>query len=244
MKRPRILIPLPAYDDLIPPKYGVKQAYTHAVACGGGEPLCVIRPDNERLIELLPFVDGIFIVGGHDIDSEYYGEENSDHVQNIDRGRDQVELTLVRLAVERRIPLFGICRGMQAMNVALGGSLYQDIGNEMIGALHHDYHKDRVTGKDLAHDFLAHDISIREGTLLARLTKKEKLAVNSLHHQGVKALGKDLVASAHAPDGLIEAIELPDHPFALGVEWHPEELHDEASQKIFSAFIDAAMIRV
>ena len=202
--------------------------------------MCIVRPDDAQLLELLSFTNGILIVGGHDIDSEYYGEENTKHVQNIDRERDRVELALVRLAVKHRVPLFGICRGMQAMNVALGGSLYQDVLTEMPGALRHDNHKDDLTGNDLPHSLRVHDVSIKDNTLLAKLIGKEKISVNSLHHQGVKTPGKGLVASAIASDGLIEAIELPDHPFALGVEWHPEELTDKPSQKIFQGFIEAA----
>lgn len=240
MKRPHILIPLPAYDDMAPPKYGVKQSYIHAIADAGGEPLCIVRPDEARLVELLPFIDGIFLVGGHDIDSEYYGEENSGHTQHIDRSRDLVELALVSLAVKHHIPLLGVCRGMQAINVALGGSLYQDVLTEMPGALNHDHHMDKKTGKELSHAALAHDVSIKKNTLLHKLIGKENIGVNSLHHQGVKTLGNDLIASAIAPDGLIEAIELPRHPFALGVEWHPEELPDKESKMIFAAFTNAA----
>lgn len=240
MKRPHILIPLPAYNSIPPPKYGIKQSYAHAIADAGGEPLCIVRPNNERLMELLPSVDGVLIVGGHDIDSEYYGEENTTHTQNIDRDRDLVEITLIRLAILHRIPLLGICRGMQAINVALGGSLYQDVLTEMPGALNHDNHTDKETGKGLAHNLLVHDVSINKNSLLSKIVGGDKIAVNSLHHQGVKMLGAGLIASALAPDGLIEAVELPDHPFALGVEWHPEELADEVSRKIFSAFITAS----
>ena len=240
VNRPRILIPLAAYNTLLPPKYGVNQSYVRAITNNGGEAVCVIRPDAEQMLGLLPFMRGIFIVGGHDIDPEYYGEKSNAHLQNIDRERDQVELTLVHLAVKNHIPFLGICRGMQIMNVAMGGSLYQDIRSEMPGAIEHRYNKD-AGGKDLSRSFLAHDVSIKSGTLLYKLIECDKIAVNSLHHQGVKTPGKGLISSAFAPDGLIEAVELPEHPFALGVEWHPEELPDEASQKIFSAFIRAAI---
>ena len=148
MKRPLILIPLPAYNAATPPTYGIKQSYAQAVIRAGGEPLCVVRPDDKRLSSLLPFVGGIFLVGGHDIDSEYYGEENMGHTEHIDRERDRVELALIRLAVKRRFPLLGVCRGMQAMNVALGGSLYQDVLTEMQGAIDHDRPIDKNTGKD------------------------------------------------------------------------------------------------
>lgn len=239
MNYPRILVPLPAYNATVPPKYGVNQSYVEAVVRGGGEPLCIVRPDDGRLRLLLPLVDGVLIVGGHDIDSEYYGEENTEHTQNIDRDRDRLELALICLAVKHRLPLLGICRGMQAINVALGGSLYQDVLTEMPGALFHDHHKDSVTGKELPHSTIVHDVFLKEKTLLHGLVGRATIAVNSLHHQGVKMLGKGLIPSALAPDGLIEAIELPNPPFFLGVEWHPEELTDEASQKIFSAFIKA-----
>ncbi len=240
MKRPHILIPLPAYNATTPPKYGIKQTYANAVIRAGGEPICVVRPNDRRLSSLLPFIDGIFLVGGHDIDSEYYGEENSGHTQHIDRERDRVELALIRLAVKHRIPLLGVCRGMQAMNVAMGGSLYQDVLTEMPGALDHDRHIDKATGKELPHGAFAHDVTVRAKTMLAKLVGASTIAVNSLHHQGVKTLGKRLIASAFAPDGLVEAIEMPSHPFALGVEWHPEELTGKPAERIFSAFVKAA----
>lgn len=240
MKRPRILIPLPAYDDTTPKKYGIKQSYAHAIARSEGEPLCIVRPDEDRLLELLSVADGILIIGGYDIDSKYYREKNTGHTKHIDHERDRVELLLVHLAMKHQIPLLGICRGMQVMNVALGGSLYQDVQGELPGAIDHDNHKDKRSGKDLPHSLLAHDIFTKANTLLAKLVEKEKIAVNSLHHQGVKTLGDGLIASALAPDGLVEAVELPQHPFALGVEWHPEELDDEASRSIFNSFVRVA----
>lgn len=240
MQLPYILIPLPFHRDVVPPRYKVTGSYPEAIVQAGGAPLYVTRPDEERLRKLLPLADGILLVGGHDIDPKRYNEKDTGYTREIDSERDRIELTLVRLALQHRIPLFGICRGMQVINVALGGSLYQDVVAEMAGAQDHDHHKDDATGKDLPRDHQAHDVSVAAHTLLSAIIGKGPIGVNSLHHQGVKTLGKDLIASAIAPDGLVEAIELPGHPFFLGVEWHPEDLTDEPSQKLFAAFIKAA----
>ena len=239
MDRPRILIPLPNHSDIVPSKYGINQSYIHAVTKNGGEPLCVIRPDAENMLGLLPLVSGILVVGGNDIDPEFYGQKNDGFARYVDRERDQTELTLVRLALKYQLPLLGICRGMQVINVALGGSLYQDVHEEMSGALVHDHHAHGDTQLPRG-CYLAHSVDVVEGTLLYRLVKEKTIKGNSLHHQGVKTLGKSLTASAIAPDGLVEAIEISDHPFGLGVEWHPEELIDAASQNIFTSFINAA----
>ncbi len=238
MKHPRILIPLPSCGEVSTPKYAVNRVYLDAIVSAGGEPLCIARPSEERLRDLVSLVDGILIVGGDDIDPQQYGQKNSGHSKNVDFKRDEVELTLVHLALAKKIPLLGICRGMQVINVALGGSLYQDIGAEMENGVVHDHH--HHDGKPVPRNYLAHTITFKKSTQLKMLTQRETLNVNSLHHQGIKILGENLVASAHAPDGLIEAIELPEHPFAIGVEWHPEELTDQTSKEIFQAFIDAA----
>lgn len=239
MKSPRILIPLPTYDELTPAKYGVNQSYINAIVGSGGIPLCIARPSETSLHELLPLIDGILLVGGWDIDPERYGEHNTGLTEHIKPERDRVECTLVQFALTNRIPLLGICRGMQVINVALGGSLYQDLLTEMPGALNHDHGHEKSGEQKNPRAIPAHDVAITAETLLATITGQHRLTVNSLHHQGVKTLGNALIAGAVAPDGLVEAIELPNHPFLLGVEWHPEELGDEPSQKIFTAFLAA-----
>lgn len=245
MQRPHILVPLPSSSDPDHKKFAVRHSYMNAISQAGGEPLCIVRPDTEELLSLLKGADGILLVGGCDIDPEYYREKNAGQSQEIDHQRDRVELSLVAHAREQGIPLLGICRGMQIINVAFGGSLYQDIATLMPGAEKHYLCKDEK-GNDMPRNYLAHGVTITEGSLLSTVTERTTLEVNSLHHQGVHRLGSELRASAHAPDGLVEAIELSsptDHPFLLGVEWHPEELKDEPSQQIFAAFIAAAQTK-
>jgi putative glutamine amidotransferase len=238
MSSPRILIPLAQQNSHTPPVYSINQTYIDAVVRAGGIPLCITRPEKEDVAALLSSVDGILLIGGHDIDPAHYGEERKEYTCNIDADRDRLELMLVHVAKERRLPILGICRGMQVMNVAGGGSLYQDVYSEMPHAIVHDYHND-TQSKPLARNTIAHDIMIVEGTLLSEIARSPLIAVNSLHHQGIKTLGKGLSPSGRASDGLIEAIEIVDHPFGLGIEWHPEELGDATSQKIFAAFVVA-----
>jgi len=197
------------------------------------------RPTDEDIEGLIATAGGVFITGGHDIHPTEYGEEPTELTCNVDQDRDRVELLLLRLAFERRIPILGICRGMQAMNIARGGLLYQDIKTEMQGAIEHqlEYHPD---GTLRARDFLAHTVSIEVPSKLFTFTENTELQVNSLHHQGIRKLGEGLRITAKTSDNLPEAVEMDDHPFAVGVQWHPEELRDMATEKLFSAFILAA----
>ncbi len=237
--RPRILIPLAALYNHTPPTYGINQAYADAITNAGGLPLFIGRPNTEEILSLLPNISGIFLAGGHDVDPKEYGQEKNEHTCNIDNERDAVELVLVRIAREHNIPFFGVCRGMQVMNVAFGGSLWQDIKKEMPGGRVHDYHFNEQ-GEPLARNEISHTVTVQKETVFGKIVDMGTPSVNSLHHQGIKKLGDDLISTGTCPDdGLIETIELPDHPFCIGVQWHPEELNDEPSQKLFTAFITA-----
>ena len=220
-------------------RFFANRAYDNAVENAGGVLVTIGRPKEEQVIRsLLETADGLLLMGGHDMCPEYYNEKNT-HCKNIDRERDDLEVLLIKHAHEMKKPILAICRGLQVMNVAFGGSLYQDISKEMENGGEHDFHKD-VSGVDRARDFPAHEIQIVSETLLHKLAASQMQTVNSLHHQGIKKLGQSLVASAHSPDGLIEAVEIENYDYGLGVQWHPEELGDDASRKIFSAFIEAA----
>jgi len=194
----------------------------------------VARPDDQTLQELLSTIDGILLAGGHDVDPNTYGEEKNEHTCNVDQDRDRVEITLARLAQEKNIPILGICRGLQVMNITLGGSLYQHLTTDLSGSLTHDMHDGQKR------NFLAHEVEIKSGSLLAQIYGGGKAMTNSLHHQGIKRLSNKLTASGATSDGLIEAVELRGHPFYIGVQWHPEELLDEPSTRLFQAFIAAA----
>jgi putative glutamine amidotransferase len=148
--------------------------------------------------------------------------------------RDSTELALMRDAVEQGKPLLGICRGAQVMNVALGGTLYTHIYDQLPNALDHAYPGDlRRT--------LVHPVHVDESSHAAEIFGETLLHVNSLHHQGLKDIAPGLRVTGHAPDGLVESVELPEHPYAVAVQWHPEWLTDQPSmQRLFKSFIDAA----
>ena len=149
--------------------------------------------------------------------------------------RDYVELELASWALDQRLPIFGICRGMQLLNVARGGSLYQDIVAELHSVVDHE-----ADGKSRTH--IAHDITVEPGSLLAGILADSRAEVNSFHHQSVKRVGDGINVTAAAADGVIEAIEMPDAPFVLAVQYHPEELEmsDPGSHRLFLAFVEAA----
>ena len=170
------------------------------------------------------------------MDPATYGEARRPECGRIDPPRDRVELQLTRWALEDDKPVLGLCRGIQVVNVALGGTLYQDLAADWPQAMKHDYFP---TG-GFARDYLSHDVTVTAGTRLAGILG-DRAMVNSMHHQGIRTLGRDLTASAHAPDGLIEGIETAGS-FCVGVQWHPETLTDAhpAMARLFDEFIAAA----
>jgi putative glutamine amidotransferase len=219
--------------------YALNPQYSAGVLVGGGAPVQIPHGvDRATLRTIFDRVDGLLLAGGGDVDPAFYHETTSDYVYGIDRERDEMEITLVRWAVEGGKPLFAICRGIQVMNVALGGNLYQDVLVEMPGAMQHAFFQ----SKGFARDHLAHAVTLSPDGCLIHIVETDRLNVNSLHHQGIKHLAPDLTAIAHAPDGLVEAVELKGHRFALGVQWHPEALvpKDPAMQRLFEALVGAA----
>ncbi len=213
------------------------QGYYQSVIRAGGVPL-IIPPyeDTDLLINTLDILDGILLSGGGDINPLFLGEEPSQGLHSVNPYRDRQELMLVRLAANRQIPILGICRGIQIMNAALGGSLCQDIYTEADGTpLKHSQEMDRA--------FASHTINIAKDSLLYRIMRTEKLPVNSFHHQAVKAPAPGFRISATAPDGIIEAIESTEHKSMLGVQWHPECFilnHDRCMMPLFGWLIKEA----
>lgn len=213
------------------------QGYYQSVIRAGGVPL-IIPPyeDMDLLINTLDTLDGILLSGGGDINPLFLGEEPSQGLHSVNPYRDRQELMLVRLAANRQIPILGICRGIQIMNAALGGSLCQDIYTEADGTpLKHSQEMDRA--------FASHTINIAKDSLLYRIMRTEKLPVNSFHHQAVKAPAPGFRISATAPDGIIEAIESTEHKSMLGVQWHPECFilnHDRCMMPLFGWLIKEA----
>jgi putative glutamine amidotransferase len=156
----------------------------------------------------------------------------------VDPDRDRVELQFARWAIAEGKPVFGLCRGLQIVNVALGGTLYQDIAAQFSGAIKHDC----FPTAGYARDHLAHEVTVSAGSRLGTLIGAASLRVNSMHHQAVKELAPGLLPSAVAPDGVVEAVESPDQPFLLGVQWHPESLveRDLRMRRLMAGFVEAA----
>jgi putative glutamine amidotransferase len=214
----------------------VTEAYVQAITAAGGCPVLIpLGLPAELLNDLLARLDGILFTGGGDIDPAFYGVAPHPKVDGVDLDRDGVELHLLEKAVSQGVPFLGICRGLQLANVGLGGTLYADITAQRPGALRHDYYP------DYPRDYPAHTVEVRSGSRLATILNGSHLNVNSLHHQGIDRLAPVLLPVASAPDGIVEAVELPEHPFGLAVQWHPEWLGAQAPmQALFQAFVKAA----
>jgi putative glutamine amidotransferase len=219
------------------PIFAIARTYVRAVSLGGGTPL-VIPPylENDLVRGTFEGVDGIILSGGGDIHPSSFGETDCGLLWRVDKRRDQVELALAQWALEERRPILAICRGVQTLNVAAGGTLIQDIPTQTLNALSHSC----VAGRPLP--TVAHPVDIVPGSRLADLIGAGELGVNSAHHQAVKDVGDQLTVVARAPDGTIEALEAPNHPFCIGVQWHPEAMIESAPvmRSLFEGLIKAA----
>ena len=198
--------------------YEMRATYPEAVLRAGGLPLVLTYSDDAACVEAyLDRVSGLLVSGGaFDIPPEAYGETPREGLGSLNVSRTAFETALLRGALKRNMPVLGICGGMQLLNVVLGGTLFQDIAREVPGAISHYQQHDRTQPQ--------HPVEVKDHTLLAEALGRGQLMVNSLHHQSVAKLGEQVVVSATAPDGVVEAIEAPQHGFALGVQWHPELL--------------------
>lgn len=222
-------------------KYGFPTAalmhkYVTAVGQAGGAPVLIPTGlSDPALASLLGRLDGILLTGGGDVEPARYQAELHPSLNGMDPERDAIELNLVRAAAESGKPFLGICRGFQVINVAFGGTLYTHIADQHPNAIKHAY--DSGSEREL----LAHVVRIEPGTRLAGILGETQFLVNSLHHQGVKELAAGLVPAGYAPDDLLEALELPGHPFGVAVQWHPEWLTGFApARRLFQAFVEAA----
>lgn len=218
------------------PLISVPEAYVQAVIRAGGCPVLIpLGLPEDRLDDLLLGLDGILFTGGGDVEPGSYGGESHERVGDVDADRDRVELHLFRSALHVGTPFMGICRGIQLVNVGLGGTLYGDIAAGRPGSLKHDFYP------DWPRDYLAHTVEVSAGSQIQKILGAGTVEVNSLHHQAIDRLAPGLLATAHAPDRLVEAVELPGHPFGLAVQWHPECLAaDPAMRALFQAFVQAA----
>ncbi len=217
-------------------RIAVPEAYSVAVTRAGGIPLIIpLGLSEESLKSILLKLDGLLFSGGGDVHPKRYGSRMDPLVRGVDEDRDRVEIFLVQEACQADIPFLGICRGLQTINVALGGTLYEDILDQRPDALNHQFSGIQPR------DYYAHPVSLRQESSLAGILGGVLVEVNSLHHQGIRQLGERIIDTAWAPDGLIEAIEAPACRFGLAVQWHPESLpNDPAMQNLFKALVDAA----
>lgn len=216
--------------------HSAAEAYVKAVAGAGGCPVLVPVGLGEAAYQaLLPRLDGVLFTGGGDIHPGYYGAEADPQATLVDSERDQMELGFLEYAVQNGLPFLGICRGLQLVNVGLGGNLYGDILSQRPGSQRHDFFP------ELPRDHLAHPVQIEPDSRLASILGRTSLKVNSLHHQAVRDPAPGVRVTARAGDGVVEGLELDGHPFGLAVQWHPEWLqHDDAMRALFQAFTGAA----
>ena len=218
------------------PLFTLAAAYVDALQMAGATPVMIpLGLPEEQLLSLLSRVDGVLFSGGGDIHPERYGGPPHPLVDFVDEDRDRVEVMLVNHALKQGLPIFGICRGLQLINVALGGTLYEDLSGQFPGSIQHD----NFDGHQ--RDYLAHSVQMEPDSLLAEVLGCHSTQVNSLHHQGIRQLAPGLRLSASAPDGVIEGVELPAYPFGLAVQWHPEWLLAyPPMRRLFQAFVSAA----
>lgn len=218
------------------PVFGVSESYLKSVQSAGGLPVMIpLSLSNPELDALLARLDGVLFPGGGDIDPQLFNGRPHAEVYGIDPDRDRVELYLARRAAELDKPFLGICRGIQVINVALGGTLYTHIPDQHPGAMRHTWYP------DIPREYLAHTVRLQSGVRLTSIMGNSSVETNSLHHQSVDQIAPALTSVAWAPDGVIEAVELPGHRFGIGVQWHPENLQAyPAMRAIFAAFVHAA----
>ncbi|HXF63671.1 MAG TPA: gamma-glutamyl-gamma-aminobutyrate hydrolase family protein [Caldilineaceae bacterium] len=215
--------------------YTLPAEYVDAVRRAGGIPL-LIPPGEPNLEPVLAVLDGLVLSGGGDLDPSHYASAGHPAIYMVDAERDAFELALARCAAEQPLPTLCICRGLQVLNVALGGSLVEHLPDEVDGSIGHRLEPDKPT---------RHPIAVLPGRRLATLLEAQEVEAVSWHHQAIRRLADPLAVAAQAADGVIEAVELPDHPWLIGVQWHPEmsAAHDPRQQRIFDALVAAAAER-
>jgi putative glutamine amidotransferase len=216
--------------------------YKQSVLHVGAADVRILEPSTDAEAALKD-VDGLMLTGGDDVAPSLYGEPPHPTIVEAEPGRDAFEIALVKAARDQKIPIFAICRGVQVLNVACGGTLVQDIASEVPGALPHSLKvppNQPIT--------LAHEVWVEKDTLLSQLIRDrlegDVCEVNSRHHQAVKTVAGGFKVSATAPDGVVEALEDPSQPFCLGVQWHPENFWRTGEfRSLFEGFVDAARRR-
>ena len=217
------------------PNINLLRAYVSATLGAGGTPVLIPSelPETSRR-ELFDRLNGILFTGGGDIACERFDGVPHPRVDGVDADRDDIEYALLQLAAREGKPFLGICRGFQVINTVLGGTLFTHIEDQKPNAVKHDYYP------NWPRNHIAHLVTVEKGSRLADILGATEIQVNSLHHQGADKISPSLTVVAQAPDGLVEGLELPDHPFGFGVQWHPEWLADRPeTRRLFKAFVNA-----
>lgn len=236
MRKPIIGV-LPLYDEHRN-SYWMLPGYMKALEAAGAIPIMLPLTSEQCVLEqLVTSVDGLLFTGGHDVDPSLYGHERMEQCGLSITERDLMEKKLFQLALAVDLPMLGICRGIQLFNALLGGTLYQDLPTQ--------YETDLVHVQKPPYSEPVHVVKLKKKSSLYKMVGKEKLSVNSYHHQAIDQLAPGCTVMATAEDGLIEAIEHPAYQYLLAVQWHPEFCyeHDEASQRLFKSFVEAAESR-
>ena len=215
----------------------LNRAYVWAVERAGGIPIVLpVTTEKDVIARYLSVIDGLLLSGGVDVAPAYYGQEPHPRLGSVDADRDTTELPLIREAVAQDVPIFAICRGIQALNVALGGTLYQDLPSEYPSDIAH-----RQEQNQIPRDQPSHSIRIDPESRLRAVAGAQEMRTNSFHHQALRNVADGLRVTAQAPDGVIEAVESPTHRYVVGVQFHPEETapKDEKSRRLFESFVAA-----
>jgi putative glutamine amidotransferase len=218
--------------------YGQGLSYARSLALAGGAPVLIpLDLGEDAWRQIYERIDGLLFPGGADVNPAYYQEVRHPRLGQVDDALDQAELTLARWALDDRMPVLAICRGIQLINVAAGGTLYQDLPSQLPDSLPH-----ACSAPTYPREYRAHAVEIRPGSHVAEEMGVLATRVNSRHHQAVKDVAPGFEVTARAPDGVIEAIECRDAPHVVGVQWHPESLaaNDPQMLSLFRALVEAS----
>ena len=234
MSKPKIGLICFVFQSISPRNYMIQRGYVRSIIDAGGIPILIpVTEDPARCADYIDMIDGLLVPGGEDVAPEFYGEDPHRTVSYINRDKDRYDLELIRLCREQNKPIFGICRGFQVINVAFGGTLYQDIPSQLPEAMCHNQSQDLRNGP-------THKVTLDENSVIGRILGKE-IYTNSFHHQAVKDVGDGLRVVGRTADGVVEALETEDGRI-FAVEWHPEDLYETYPifKGLFTRLIDLA----
>ncbi len=231
------LIGITTYGRNADRHFTLPSEYVESIRRAGGIPM-LLPPGEPRLQDWFESIDGLVIAGGCDVDPNIYDGAAHETIQLVDPERDQDEVALIHQSVETGMPMLAVCRGLQVLNIAFGGDLHADIPSAFPDAIEHR----RVVGGN-KNQPVPHQVTLDPGSRLAQVMQTSRFDAPSMHHQAIDELGDGLVAVGHAPDGIIEAVEMPEHPWLLAMQWHPELASAEQPehQRVFEGLVQATL---